>query len=499
MPENKKLRYTLGGNNIDQAEESLASKRDRYKKLLGAYSYKNNPQNASPILSFKNYIDQFTEDSKVQGFDMRKINGLIGNSIANMAVAHEDENILNLIDLIQTGPNSYYSNTVEAQDLVLKAKSEINRLRDAREQRNWTEHQRGRTLGVEHYNTRIGSEKKRYYDNEITWEEFKEQIQPIFSEMSQQGFTDLVDTWETRIRTEDNDREKRGRTIEIGIDSPRADEVVQIAENAQSMSDVRRWQIENGVNLSNEFSQALGSIIEENQGVNFNFMETQEYKNVRSQIEQTLAAPGVERSKVEQILEGLAGTVRDPTPPVYFKEKTAIIANINQKLAKRFREILLLPKGNRSYKNFNEEQASLWRQALTEIPYENLDSDVKRLQNVMDEYNKQITQEARIIRERQASQLNMPELDQILNMDSGEGGRMFGQSIYLERFQYLVTNLFEPEYGFTGMGFGKNSLATYLDNRIKNAGYQGIEDPSAKALLKEEINYINSEIMRLTK
>ena len=87
-------------------------------------------------------INDMLDEAKQRGFhDMGKLNKMVAEQFAHQAVANEDEDILQFINEIQTGPRSFYGQTIAGQNLIQSTTKRIYEDQDrkdrlARQQRD---------------------------------------------------------------------------------------------------------------------------------------------------------------------------------------------------------------------------------------------------------------------------------------------------------------------------------------------------------------------------
>lgn len=475
-------------NEAPKIDRAFVSRQDRLNKALDTYvtSNKKALDEETNLASFSGFVKRFTEDAKVRGFDMRELNSRIGKTIAQTALAAENEDYLGLLGVIQTSPGTYYANTLEARDLIQNTRNAIMQKQIERENREWQAYQRQQIVLKDSFDIQIGEQRNKLITGELTIDEFEKSVNPIIMDMHSSGEIELAEKNREWIKKRREDGQKP-RKVDFG--SPQATELAKIAETATNTRELALYQLENNVIISSDLSQALTRIIEYNKSIPYNFVASLEYKELGDNFTKAIDAPAAKNvTQIMTLLEGLSGITRDPTPPKYFVVRAQIEREFQQELANSFREIQMMPGGNPVYDQFTPEQSRLWRETITEKLKERQESDSKRLQSVIDRYNEEVTRDAQVFKE---SQNELNSFDSVANI-IGDPELVTIPASLRASFEYQAENIFETSF----FGVPKTELGKYVDDRAKRAGYEGIEDPNAEQLITDIIDAMRKTLKK---
>ena len=463
-----------------------SSRIDRINNAYENFVLSNEKTRTSTSLSnFKRKMDTFYEDGKARGFDPRELNRRIAGSIANLAINSENENYLQLLSLIEAGPNAPYSNTLAGKDLIRNTESTILQQKITRENREWNRHQRGQSLIQDEARVSLGSLRNKLITGEFQdIGQYEEAVSPIRQQLNADGLLQMVKTDEEWVSTYKDTGKKPAK---VTMASPEVKELYTLAETATSVADLARWELENNKVLDPDLNQALTKLIEYNRSIPKSPVETTEYKTFAPELEGLLSAPAAQNvTTIQKLLEGFEGVIRDPTPPEYFVVRAEIERDFKEKVQMLYRDAQI--QGNPEYSQWTPEQRSVFSANLVELLKAQKESYTERLQNVITEYNNRVTKDAQELKRSKSELNNARGIAGIL----GDPTLVNSPSALGLTFDNQVKALFDTTF----FGSPTTNLGKYLDGKVKAAGYSGLDDKNAGPIIKDLIKQMSDTIRK---
>ena len=180
-------------NKIKNKEEADASRRF----MEGAFSTILKERDSTNVsLGLSDRINDMLDDAKQRGFhDMGKLNKMVAEQFAHQAVANEDEDILQFINEIKTGPKSFYGQTIVGQNLIHSTTKRIHEDQDrkdrlARQQRDDYRKELGFSLSKKY-----GELRNKRRKGELKGEDWEKAFEALKNEADESGFYTLSDSF----------------------------------------------------------------------------------------------------------------------------------------------------------------------------------------------------------------------------------------------------------------------------------------------------------------
>ena len=345
-------------NKIKNKEEADASRRF----MEGAFSTvlkERDSTNVSQGLSDR--INDMLDEAKQRGFhDMGKLNKMVAEQFAHQAVANEDEDILQFINEIQTGPRSFYGQTIAGQNLIQSTTKRIYEDQDrkdrlARQQRD----DYRKELGFS-FQKRYGELRKLRREGELSGEEWEKAFETLKNEADASGFFSYTDSFmnaeEARKTRAENDRK-------ITYGDPRLKSTSKtsgILEMAATLEKDQfyKFLIENDYDLDDTLLAQLSNLTKDELQVTNDV----EYKNTVARASKLMDVPRTRGlTEMEQIF---AGTTKPRITPKYFETVHDRERKIERQLEIDYYDVAAMEGGSFNRDDWTPEQDKAWEAKL---------------------------------------------------------------------------------------------------------------------------------------